>query len=77
MLRMSVNSCRGLGACRRGSLSVDLEVQVFSNAEGVFSVGRDPEGVLADDGEASSWFVGVVSPGDLVAVRDGYGEVRQ
>ncbi|KAJ1196645.1 hypothetical protein NDU88_000511 [Pleurodeles waltl] len=57
-------------------VSMDLEVQEFGGAEGVFGVGCDPEGVLVDDGDASSWFVGAVPAGDLVAVRDGYGDVR-
>ncbi|KAJ1217974.1 hypothetical protein NDU88_005561 [Pleurodeles waltl] len=57
-------------------VSVDLEVQVFGGAEGVFGAGRDPEGVLVDDGDATSWFIGAIPAGDLVAVRDGYGDIR-
>ncbi|KAJ1215873.1 hypothetical protein NDU88_003480 [Pleurodeles waltl] len=57
-------------------VSVDLEVQEFGSAEGVFGVGCDPEAVLVDNGDASSWFVGAVPAGDLVAVRDGYGDAR-
>ncbi|KAJ1204381.1 hypothetical protein NDU88_008159 [Pleurodeles waltl] len=53
---------------------VDPEVKVFSCLEDVVRV--DLEGGFVDDGYSSSDSVGAVSSGDLVAVRDGDGDVR-
>ncbi|KAJ1200744.1 hypothetical protein NDU88_004565 [Pleurodeles waltl] len=54
---------------------MDLEVQVFGGEGGFFGGGGDVDGVLEDDGDSSTDLVGAVSPGDLVAVGDGYGDV--
>ncbi|KAJ1147124.1 hypothetical protein NDU88_000011 [Pleurodeles waltl] len=54
---------------------VDLEMEVFGCLEGVFRVGVDLEGGFVDDGYPSTDSVGVISSGDLVAVRDGDGDV--
>ncbi|KAJ1215194.1 hypothetical protein NDU88_002803 [Pleurodeles waltl] len=60
-----------------GGVFVVGVLEVFGGAEGVFRLGCDLEGVLVDDDDASSWFVGAVLAGDLVAVRNGYGDVRR
>ncbi|KAJ1098494.1 hypothetical protein NDU88_003605 [Pleurodeles waltl] len=54
---------------------VDPEVKVFSCLEGVVRVGVDLEGGFVEDGYSSSDSVGAISSGDLVAVRDGDGDV--
>ncbi|KAJ1194413.1 hypothetical protein NDU88_003702 [Pleurodeles waltl] len=69
----SVDECSSEGGI---GVDVNLEVQVFGSFEGVFGVGRDSDGVPVDDGDPSSRSVGAVSAGDLIAVRDGYGDVR-
>ncbi|KAJ1156990.1 hypothetical protein NDU88_009706 [Pleurodeles waltl] len=56
-------------------VSADLEVQVLSGEGGVFGGGGDADGVFEDDGDSSSYLVGAVFPGNLVAFGDGYGDV--
>ncbi|KAJ1162445.1 hypothetical protein NDU88_002913 [Pleurodeles waltl] len=56
-------------------VGVDLKVHVFGGEGGVFGGGGDVDGVLESDGDSSTDLVGAVSPGDLVAVGDGYGNV--
>ncbi|KAJ1099930.1 hypothetical protein NDU88_005023 [Pleurodeles waltl] len=50
-----------------------MEVQVFGGAEGVVSTGHDPDGVLVDTGDSASDSIGAIPVGDLVAIRNGYG----
>ncbi|KAJ1217490.1 hypothetical protein NDU88_005084 [Pleurodeles waltl] len=57
-------------------VGVDSEVQVFGGLEGVVQVGVDFKGGLVDDGYTSPDSVDAIPKGDLVAVRDGYGDVR-
>ncbi|KAJ1082340.1 hypothetical protein NDU88_002508 [Pleurodeles waltl] len=78
---VSLNCARGPGGlwtsvpCGR-VFHVDLEVYVFGCEGGVFGGDRDVDGVPVDDGDSSSGLVDAVLPGDLVAVGDGYGDVR-
>ncbi|KAJ1118179.1 hypothetical protein NDU88_006374 [Pleurodeles waltl] len=63
-------------SCLRPRLaSADLEVQVLGGEGGVFGGGGDADGVFEDDGDSSSYLVGAVFPGNLVAFGDGYGDV--
>ncbi|KAJ1097090.1 hypothetical protein NDU88_002217 [Pleurodeles waltl] len=50
-------------------------MQVFCGEGGVFGGGGDADGVFEDDGDSSSYLVGAVFPGNLVAFGDGYGDV--
>ncbi|KAJ1091871.1 hypothetical protein NDU88_004985 [Pleurodeles waltl] len=56
-------------------LSVCPAMWVFGGEGGVFGGGGDVDGVLEDDGDSSSYLVGAVFPGNLVAFGDGYGDV--
>ncbi|KAJ1199036.1 hypothetical protein NDU88_002874 [Pleurodeles waltl] len=50
-------------------------MQVFSGEGGVFGGGGDADGVFEDDGDTSSYLVGAVFSGDLVAFGDGGSDV--
>ena len=58
------------------AICLDLEVEVFHDWGGVICGGRAVEGVLVDDGNAASVFVGSVSVRYLVAIRGSSGDVQ-
>ncbi|KAJ1164146.1 hypothetical protein NDU88_004591 [Pleurodeles waltl] len=64
-----------MGASREDRVQCVASRVCWGSDELSESEGHDPDGVLVDDGNSASDSVGAIVAGDLVAIRNGYGDV--